>query len=308
MAGRRGRGGNARGGLNENHARELLELHTVGVDGGYDQEDVVELAKVLTGWTVGGLAPDGAMAARLRGRRGRGGAGGGEERFGTLFREAQHEPGPKTVLGRRYDGGAGEIERVVRDLCAHPSTARFVATKLVTHFVSDDPPARAVDAVAGTFADSGGDLRAVADTLVDLPEAWDPEAAKFRSPLDWLTAVFRAFRVEDAPEMAGPVLRQLRWPTWAPPSPKGFGDTASDWADPDSLMNRAELARSVAREAGRGQGRRAGATPAGLDPRALLEVVEPTRAGPLEQMLGDDSIDAAERIALAIGGPAFQWR
>jgi uncharacterized protein (DUF1800 family) len=104
------------------------------------------------------------------------------------------------------------------------------------------------------------------------------------------------------------VLRQLRWPVWAPPSPKGFGDTARDWADPDALMNRAELARSVARQVGRGQGPRAGRAPAGLDPVLLLEVVEPTRAGPLGQMLRDDSIDTAERIALAIGGPAFQWR
>lgn len=270
-------------GLNENHARELLELHTLGVDGGYGQEDVVELARLLTGWTVPGL-----RGGRLdRGR----------ER-GFAFRPVLHEPGPKTVLGERYGEGEAEGRRAIRDLCRHPSTAAFVARKLVTHFVADDPPAPAVEAVARTFRETGGDLRAVAGRLVSLEEAWDPEALKLRTPQDWLVALFRAVGLGDAPEPTAGLLRQLRHTLWAPGAPKGYGDTEREWADPDSLMNRAELARSAARRASRG----------GLDPRRLLEVMEVADGDPLPDLLADEAIDRAERVALAVGGPAFQWR
>ena len=135
----------AQRGLNENYARELLELHTLGVDGGYTQQDVQELAKILTGWTVGGLARAGAMQSmRPRARRQPMPASRRirTARSGSSFQELLHEPGAKTVLGARYgEAGVEEGERAIRALCRHPSTARFVATKLVTHFVSDDPPA-----------------------------------------------------------------------------------------------------------------------------------------------------------------------
>jgi uncharacterized protein (DUF1800 family) len=301
MGGRGARGGGRARGLNENYARELLELHTLGVDGGYSQADVVELAEILTGWTLAGVPQ------RPAGRR-----GSPAEPLGATFRPAAHQPGPKTVLGVRYaEAGMRESEEVIRDLCAHPSTARFIATKLVRHFVSDEPPSRAVDAVAATFHDSGGDLREVAETLIDVPEAWDTEARKLRTPVDWLTAVLRAFRVDAAPEPARPLLGQLRQPVWAPPSPKGYGDTTAEWADPDSLMNRAELARTIVGAAGgrgRGRGRFAVAVARAVDPRALLQLVQPEDAGPLEPVLADTSIASAERVALAIGGPAFQWR
>src|SRR5688572_25790880 len=186
----RGRAGQpqatTRRGLNENYARELLELHTLGVDGGYTQQDVQELARMLTGWTIDGIASPGARPAAGMRQRGRGGRLGrpaareqapsadGPLRF--VFREAQHEPGSKTLLGTRYgENGAGEAERAIKVLCAHPSTARFVARKLVAHFVSDEPPAGAVDRVAETFRSSGGDLRAVAGVLIDLPDAWQED-------------------------------------------------------------------------------------------------------------------------------------
>lgn len=270
-------------GLNENYARELLELHTLGVDGGYTQADVEALARIFTGWTVAGLGPGG--------RR--------NEAFGFVFRPAIHQPGTKTVLGRRYaDAGEREGEAVVRDLCRHPSTARFLAGKLVSHFVADRPPANAVARIAGTWKETGGDLRAVARALVRLDAAWEPENRKFRSPQDWLVAVFRAVNADEAPEPFPALFRQLRHTPWAPPSPKGYGDTAREWADPDSLMNRAELARTVAGHMARG----------GLDPERLLEVVDVSADDPLRTLLADTSIDASERLALAIGGPAFQWR
>ena len=274
---RRGRG--ARG-LNENYARELLELHTVGVNGGYAQQDVEELAKTLTGWTVTGLQ-DGGSA------------------IGFAFQGVLHEPGARTVLGVRYpEGGLAQGERAIHDLCSHASTARFIAMKLVTHFVADDPPAAAVDRVARVFRSSDGDLRAVATALIDVQEAWSDETRKFRTPQDWLVAALRAFGAPEIGPMTVPVLRQLRHPLWAPQSPKGFGDSVQEWADPDSLLNRAELARTLA-------GRlRAD----GIEPRDLLEVVDVSEKDPLRALLSDTSIAPADRLSLAIAGPAFQWR
>jgi uncharacterized protein (DUF1800 family) len=275
----------AQRGLNENYARELLELHTLGVAGGYDQQDVQELARMLTGWTVGGLP---------FGRR-------GAEQDGPLrfsFDAQLHEPGAKTLLGARYEeAGEEEGTRAIRALCRHPSTARFVATKLVRHFVADSPPADAVAAVARTFTDTAGDLRETARTLVGLPQAWDGEQRKFRTPQDWVIAVLRSLSADRVSEALPPLLRQLRHPLWSPAAPNGFGDTTQEWADPDSLLNRAELARSIARR-----------MPPAFDPRALLDVVDIGASDPLRGMLADAAIPAEDRVALAIASPAFQWR
>jgi uncharacterized protein (DUF1800 family) len=308
----RGQGGQQARGLNENYARELLELHTLGVDGGYTQQDVQELAKILTGWTVGGLArgqqqmrparPSAQLGAGgRRAARGRAMAeqADTEGRIGFVFQASLHEPGSKTVLGVRYgDGGVEEGERVIRALVRHPSTARFLATKLVTHFVSDEPPSSAIDRIARVFRDTEGDLRAVSAALIDVPEAWSAGARKFRTPQDWLVAVLRAFDAGEASEASMPLLRQLRHPIWSPQAPKGFGDKTQEWADPDSLLNRAELARTIAR---RIRAQR-------IDPRILLDVVDVPAGDPLRTLLADNSIAPDERIALALAGPAFQWR
>jgi uncharacterized protein (DUF1800 family) len=269
-------------GLNENYARELLELHTLGVDGGYTQADVEAMAKILTGWTLSGVGPAAAV-----------------EPFGFSFRAMTHQPGSKTVLGKEYrQAGLAEGEAAIRDLCAHPSTARFIATKLVTHFVSDVPPEPAVDRVATVFRETAGDLKAVAASLVTLEEAWDPERRKFRTPQDWLVAMLRAGGARQVPPVLTQGLNQLRQPIWAPPSPKGFGDMLGDWGDPDGLMNRAELARTAVQRIGR----------AGVEPARLAEVVDLPADDPLPALLADVSIPAEERLALAFGGPAFQWR
>jgi uncharacterized protein (DUF1800 family) len=141
-------------------------------------------------------------------------------------------------------------------------------------------------------------LRAVADALIDVPEAWQEERRKFRAPQDWLIAVHRALGGTTVRDDAGPLLRQLRQPFWGPPAPKGYGDTVQEWADPDSLLNRGELSRTLAR------------LPAlrDLDPRTLADVVDVPAASPLPAMLADRSIARDERIALALAGPAFQWR
>jgi uncharacterized protein (DUF1800 family) len=203
------------------------------------------------------------------------------------------------VLGERYgEDGVEEGERVIRALCRHSSTALFVATKLVTHFVSDEPPLAAVERVSRAFRSSDGDLKVVARALVDEPDAWREDTRKFRTPQDWFVAVMRAFDVRDSRPNAPNLLRQLRQPLWSPASPKGFGDAMQEWADPDSLLNRAELARTISRLPGMER----------LDPRSLLEVVDVPAGDPLHGQLADRSIPVPERIALAIAGPAFQWR
>jgi uncharacterized protein (DUF1800 family) len=284
-------------GLNENYARELLELHTLGVDGGYTQQDVQELAKILTGWTVAGLVRAGMMAdQRQAGRRREMRESSGA--IGFTFVEALHEPGTKTVLGARYDAaGVEEGNRAIRALCRHPATARFVASKLVTHFVADDPPPDAVDHIARTFRQTDGDLRAVSAALVELPQSWEPQSKKFRTPQDWLVAVLRAFNAREVSDVVMPLLRQLRHPLWSPQAPKGFGDKAQEWADPDSLMNRAELARTIARRV-RSQ----------VEARALLDVIDIAPDDPLRGFVADNSIAADQRLALVLAGPAFQWR
>ena len=306
-AGAARRGGQQRG-LNENYARELLELHTLGVNGGYTQQDVQELAKILTGWTVGGIGGPAdrlaqrGNASRPNNRRGAAGADAAANANAAVsfaFQPLLHEPGSKTVLKERYtESDVQEGERAIRALCRHPSTAKFVATKLVAHFVSDEPSPAAVERVAGVFTSSDGDLRAVSRALVDDPDAWREETRKFRTPQDWLVAVMRAFDARDVNVNMVGLLRQLRQPLWSPSAPKGFGDALQEWADPDSLLNRAELARTISKIPG----------VAAVDPRALLEVVDVAAGDPLRGQIADGSIPASERIALAIAGPAFQWR
>jgi uncharacterized protein (DUF1800 family) len=268
-----------------------MELHTLGVNGGYTQQDVQELAKILTGWTVSGLQDGGP--------RHRGSASARQAEIGFAFQDPLHEPGARTVLRVKYaDPGAAQGEHVIRDLCRHPSTAQFVAAKLVAHFVADDPPPAAVERIARVFRTTGGDLRAVAAALIELPDVWTGSSRKFRTPQDWLVAVLRAVNAPGVNAMTLPVLRQLRHPLWAPQAPKGFGDTMQDWADPDSLLNRAELARTLARRM----------RDARLDATALLDVVDDDAADSLRSLLKDTSIAAGDRVALAIAGPAFQWR
>lgn len=301
-------------GLNENYARELLELHTLGVDGGYQQADVEQLARIFTGWTLQGLPlaeaaaraaapPENQMrragTARYRARQQslRRMGFSADVPFGFAFRAALHEPGDKTVLGKSYREGEGAGREAISDLCAHPSTARHLALKLARHFIADEPPARAVNEIAAVFQDTEGDLLRVSQALIDLPEAWSEDSAKFRTPQDWFIAAGRALGVDTFPPRVGLVLRDMRQPLWAPPSPKGYDDLMGPWADPDSLMNRAEMSRTVA-----------DAVALRADPTALLEVVETRPDGGLATLLADRSIPVSERVALAIGGPDFQWR
>lgn len=222
--------------LNENLAREVLELHTLGVDGGYTQDDVIQFALALTGWSHGGY------------RR-----GGDEEVHGRFqFVIRHHQPGPKRVLGQTYpESGADEGLAILDDLARHPSTARHLATKLVRHFVADDPPAEAVQQIVQVFQDTEGDLAEVTRALIALPQAWADPLAKVKSHHDFLIAVHRAGG-QGAPgprHYIGP-LRLLAAEPFAAPSPQGWGDTAAHWLGPESLMIRVEWARQFASRLG----------------------------------------------------------
>lgn len=219
-------------GLNENHARELMELHTLGVDGGYTQADVTSLAKVLTGWTFG------------RNQR-------PPENFGRFYFARQtHEPGQQTVLGAVYDQeGIGQGEAVLADLARSPATARHIATKLARHFVADQPPQALVERLAGVFTDSDGDLHSVSRALIEAPEAWAMPAVKLRSPQEFLWSSLRALDIDPSPQEMIRIFADLGQPLWDPPSPQGFDDDTASLLAPNAMTKRLDVAALLATRA-----------------------------------------------------------
>ncbi|KRA58672.1 hypothetical protein ASD79_14965 [Caulobacter sp. Root655] len=219
------------GGLNENLAREIMELHTVGVEAGYSQADVTEFARAMTGFSIG--RPQ-------------------EERaFQFLFRDNAHEPGARTVMGRRYgQDGQAQALAVMRDLAASPQTARHVATKLAVHFVGDDPPPALVARLEKSFNDSGGRLDDLARALVNAPESWDPAPAKFKMPYEFAISTWRS--VGGQPQAIGklaPVLTGLGQKPFSAPSPKGWPEEAQVWCAPDALIKRLRFSEAFAAQA-----------------------------------------------------------
>ena len=228
-------------GLNENLAREILELHTLGVRSGYGQDDVTELARALTGGTVGGL-PGLPYPARLDSAA-RGGFG---------FQSLLHEPGVRTVLGRRYEQrGVAQAEAVLRDLAAAPATAQHIAYKLARHFAGDTPPQALVERLAAAFTRSGGDLPGVYRALVESPEVWAATSPKFKTPWEWTLSAMRGLGWHELQgQQLAPMLTQLGQTIWRPGSPAGYDDMAESWAAPDALMRRVEWAQRLAARAG----------------------------------------------------------
>ncbi len=212
-------------GLNENLAREILELHTLSPAGGYSQADVTQFALLLTGLTLE--------------RRG--------ERAGTIFAASRHEPGEKRLLGQRFGEGEAEIERALRFLARHEATHRHLAGKLARHFIADDPPPAAVRRIFAALRDSRGDLGAATTALLEAPEAWENPLAKLRTPQDFAFAALRAFGAE--PRHANLVISvtgALGQPYWTAPAPKGWPDRAEDWLSPEMLLQRMERAHDIA--------------------------------------------------------------
>jgi uncharacterized protein (DUF1800 family) len=223
-------GQNGKRGLNENLAREIMELHTLGVHGGYSQGDVTSLARILTGWTsVGADGHDGEPGA-------------------FIFRANAHEPGAHPLLGKTYpETGRNQGEAALADLASHPATATFVVGKFVRHFVSDEPPAKLIDDLVRIFRATDGDLKALAIALIESDAAWSAPATKMRSPYEFLVAVDRALgHVPDDPgQILGP-LNAMGMPLWAPPGPNGFPDSVAVWAAPEGMKMRLDFASDIA--------------------------------------------------------------
>lgn len=272
------------GGLNENLAREILELHTLGVRSGYSQGDVTEFARALTGWTLpdaGGIGQD-ALAPTAPFR----------------FSAYQHEPGERRVLGRSYPAGGEEQARaILRDLATAPATADHIAFKLTRHFVADEPPPSLVQRVSSAFRRSGGDLPSVYRELVLAPETWAPGPGKFKSPWDWAVSSLRALDRRELPsQQAANLMNQLGQPVWRPGSPAGWGDAAGAWAAPDALLRRVEVAQRFGAQGGGQVDARL------LGPRVLPGLAEGTR----QAIARSDS--PATALALLLASPDFLRR
>jgi uncharacterized protein (DUF1800 family) len=214
-------------GLNENLGRELLELHTLGVDGGYTQADVEALARILTGWSVA--------------RPGEPDAGG------FRFRPAIHEPGAKLLLGRRFDGGGQrEGEAALAMLATHPATAHHIAFKLARHFIADQPPSDSVERIARVFLASGGDLGRTTAAVVAEESLWRSPLSKLRTPAELVIAACRVTGFAPPAPMVVGSLRLLDQMPFFAPSPAGWPDTAADWISPEAVLRRAEWSESFA--------------------------------------------------------------
>ena len=305
-------------GLNENYARELMELHTLGVDGGYTQRDVTEVARAFTGWTID--------RPQINGR--------------FVFRPLMHDGGEKVVVGHRIPagGGQGDGERVIEILTRHPSTARFVATKLVRRFVSDTPPPALIARVAATYTGTGGDIPAMLRVIFESREFYGEDAyrAKIKKPFEFVASAVRALGGSTDAEGGSALARasaEIGEPLYLAQPPTGYADRADVWVNAGALLARMNFALALA------SGRYPHVTVelpalvAGTDPRSpatvldhLLATIVANQAGPetravLAAQLTDPQItrlstddrgpantDVAKLAALVIGSPEFQRR
>jgi len=272
---------NRKRGLNENLAREIMELHTLGVGGGYTQDDVTSLARVITGWTFAG-------------RQGQLGAPGS-----FVFNANAHEPGAQQVLGKTYNaGGLEQGEAVLSDIARHPSTAKFIATKFVRHFVADDPPPALVSRLQNVFTKTDGDLRALALALVDADDAWTAPITKMRTPYEYLIATARIqARVPEDPGGVLGGLNVLGQPLWSPAGPNGFPDTNAAWAAPEGMKLRLDIASQVASRIN-----------INIDPRELLELAAADAASDETRQTIERAESRQQAMAILLMSPEFQRR
>jgi len=270
-------------GLNENLAREVLELHTLGADSArgprpvYTQADVTSFARVLTGWRVPLQAGDAAHP----------------------FDPNWHEPGTKTVLGKTYPEGPDALRMVIRDLARHPATARFIATKLARHFVADEPPAALVDRLALEYQRGNGELAGVYRELIGSPEAWQPQAAKLKTPEEFVLCAARVLRIDQRAFERGDALgiAALGQRVQAAPSPAGWSDRAEDWLGPDAVWKRIEWST-----------RTAGRLGARIDARQVAaQSLGPLLSADTRTQI-ERAADGAQALALLLMAPEFQRR
>ncbi|MSO46112.1 MAG: DUF1800 domain-containing protein [Acidobacteria bacterium] len=266
-------------GINENYGRELMELHTLGVDGGYTQQDVTEVARALTGWTI--------QDPRLSG--------------GFVFDRRLHDRGQKVVLGHviKAGGGADDGEQVLDILAKHPSTAHFIATKLARRFVSDTPPGSLVDRVTARFRETDGDLREVMRTLLTSPEFLSPDAyrAKVKTPFEFVVSAVRATGtdVQDATPLVR-AMRQLGMPLYMCQPPTGYKDTADAWVNTGALVNRMNFALQLA-----------GGSLQAVPNRIVESVLDNDISNTTRDTIAK-ATTAEQMTALTLGSPEFQRR
>ena len=264
-------------GLNENLAREMMELHTLGVDGGYTQDDVTSFARILTGWSI----------ARLN----------ASDAGNFHFYPQLHEPGAQTLLGKTYpESGYDQGELALRDLAAHPATATHIATKLARHFIADDPPRESIQRIAAVFRETGGDLKRVTAAVVREDAAWQP-FAKLRTPDELLIATCRVTGFTPPPPFQVQTLHVLDQQPFFAPQPEGWSDRAKDWIGPEAVLHRADCCQSLAAR-----------LPNPPDPAALAGDI-------FGETLSDDTGQAIKRaasrregLALLLASPEFQRR
>ncbi|UPK26028.1 DUF1800 domain-containing protein [Bradyrhizobium sp. 195] len=274
-------GQNRKRGLNENLAREIMELHTLGVGGGYTQDDVTSLARIITGWTFAGrqaqLGPPGSF----------------------VFNINAHQPGPQLLLGRTYEPtGLAQGEAALADIARHPSTANFIATKFVRHFVADDLPPALVARLRDVFVKTDGDLKALAMALVDSDEAWQAPLTKMRSPYDFLVASGQLLaRVPEDPSRYLNGLNLLGQPLWSPAGPNGFPDTNAAWAAPEGMKLRLDIAAQI--------GSRLGSN---IDPLDLLEFAAADAASIETRRAVERAESRQQALALLLMSPEMQRR
>jgi len=285
MAGKFGRRG-----LNENLAREIMELHTLGVDGGYNQEDVQAFARILTGWTVGGVRR--LLPPRLAGDL------PDRDDGDFLFVDLLHEPGPKTLLGRTFQqAGEDEGTAALDMLAMHPATARHIATKLARHFISDDPPASAIGRLQNAFTTSRGNLQSVTYELLRMPEVWSQPLTKVRSPNDFVIAIARASALPIEGQLLVKALREFGQSPYSAPSPAGWADDANAWLAPEALKRRIQAARQVA-----------AAMPSSTVPMDLLQASIGPVANADTVLWVQRAPDRVEGLSLIFASPEFQRR
>lgn len=276
-------------GLNENLAREILELHTLGVRTGYTQADVTEFARAMTGWTVAGIGQGpGARAAGTDGLPG-----------DFLFAPLIHEPGDRTIIGKRYPaGGVEQAQAVLDDVAVSPAAATHIATKLARHFAGDRPPPAMVARLQAAFLRSGGDLPTVYRALIASPEAWVEAPVKFKTPWEWSISALRALGAKTAdPLQTVGLLNQLGQPAWKPGQPIGYDDIAASWAGPDAVMRRVEAAE-----------RFAGRAPTTIDARALAATLFPGSLSPATAQSLARADSPGQALAMLLVAPEFMRR
>jgi uncharacterized protein (DUF1800 family) len=268
------------GGLNENLAREIMELHTVGLAAHYSQADVTEFARAMTGWSIGGLRENEDAAGRF------------------LFRDNAHESGTRTIMGKRYpDDGVKQALAVMHDLAASPFTAEHLARKLATHFVADDPPPALVARLKQTFLGTRGDLAQVANTLLWSPEAWSPEAQKFKTPYEFVVSAWRAAGVTPDALQDAAILTALGQKPFSAPSPKGWPEDAATWCAPDAVIKRMAWAQALAAKDLNGR-----------DPSGLATDALGARLTPLVAKAISRAETREEGLAILLMSPEFQRR